>query len=51
MTFLKFGRDLPLMPAGVVHIPKGELNAINTDPHLKKEKGPDSVPTPRGEIM
>jgi len=39
------------MPAGVVRIPKGELRAVNTDPHHQQEKGLVPVPTPQGEIM
>ena len=48
---IQFGQDLPLVPTGVVLIPKGELRVINTDPHNQKEKGLILVPTPRGETM
>jgi len=36
MTSLQFGRDLPLVPTGVVPLPKEELRLINTDLHNKK---------------
>ena len=48
---IQFGRDLPLAPTGVVHILKGELRVINTDPHNQREKGLIPVPTLQGEIM
>jgi len=39
MTSLQFGKDLPLVPTGVVPIPTGELRVINTNPHHQEEKG------------
>ena len=49
-SFLQFGNQPPT-PAGVVPIPKGELQMINTDPHHQQEKGLVPIPTPQGEIM
>ena len=51
MTFIQFGRDLPLAPGRVISIPKGKLKVINTNPHHREEKGLVLVPTPHGEIM
>ena len=51
MTSLQFSRDLPLMSARVVFIPKVKLKVINTNPHYKKEKGLVPVLIPHGEIM
>ena len=51
MSSLQFGKELPLVPAGVVLTPKGKMRVINTDPHNKREKGLIPVPAPRGEIM
>ena len=48
---IQFDQDLPPVPTGVVPIPKGELRAINTDPHNQNEKGLVPIPTPRGETM
>jgi len=31
-SLIQFGWNLPLAPTGVVPIPKGELEVINTDP-------------------
>jgi len=39
MTFIQFGRDLPLALVGVVAIPKRKIKVINIDPHHKEEKG------------
>ena len=51
MTSLQFGRNLLLVPAGMVPIPKGELKVINADPHHKKVEGLVHVPTAHEEIM
>ena len=48
---IQFGRDLLPVPTRVVPISKGELRAINTDPHNQKGKVLIPVPTSRGEIM
>jgi len=43
---IKFGRNLPLAPTGVVPISKGKLRVINHDPHNQREKDLIPVLTP-----
>jgi len=38
MTFLQFCRDVPLVPTGVVSIPKEKLKVINADSPTRKRK-------------